>query len=82
MRRIVSLTASSIVTFSAKASITTETSIAERRDIMRLVVSSIVALAAVLLALTSTATADVPNLMHYQRHLTDEEGRPLDTAAT
>jgi hypothetical protein len=32
-----------------------------------------------ILALTVTAGAGSPNLMHYQGHLTDEEGQPLDT---
>jgi hypothetical protein len=39
----------------------------------------IVTLAVALLATTSIATAGVPKLMHYQGHLTDDSGSPLDT---
>lgn len=46
---------------------------------MKRIVSLIVALTVALLALTSIATADVPQLMHYQGHLTDDSGAPLDT---
>lgn len=46
---------------------------------MKRIVSLIVALSVVLLVLTSIATAEVPTRMHYQGHLTDADGAPLDT---
>ena len=46
---------------------------------MKHIVSLVVALLVVLLTVAPVATADVPGMMNYQGHLTDEEGAPLDT---
>jgi hypothetical protein len=46
---------------------------------MKHMVSLTVGLTLTLLALTSIATAQVPNQMQYQGYLTDDGGNPLDT---
>ena len=46
---------------------------------MKRMISLTVLFSVMLLAMASIATAEVPPLMHYQGHLTDAEGAPLDT---
>ncbi len=46
---------------------------------MKRILSSTVFIAVVLLVLTSGVAIEVPKLMQYQGHLTDEQGAPVDT---
>jgi hypothetical protein len=51
----------------------------QRRSIMKRILSLIVSLSVVFVAVASIASAGVPEMMHYQGHLTDEGGAPLDS---